>query len=488
MKRNRGTVRSTSPGKRRLLSLFVALCCLVPASTGIGMAAEQPPAPSVSNARSGAGDVVAGGVYNYVPSVLQDGVYRMWWCGSDAGHVGDHIFYAESASLDGPFHARGSTAPYESVFSPTHGGTHDALHTCDPSVIRVDGVYYMYYGGLRDQLAMTTIGLATSSDGIHWERANGGLPIITAAMRKDTGNRYGAGQPTVSYRNGYFYLMYTDTTGAATDSNGAAQYVLRSQDPAFQSGVDELTATGFQDQTSAHHTTYSLAPYFSVDMQYSDALDSWIVAHSDGHESHLSFFAPDFRARTFSDVKMPRNVVEGPGLVSRPDRHSVAPTGSRCGVVPVDIINAMTNPIAPTNLQHQGVDVSAGQTCASMAPEKVARIFDGYAIMAPNLPLAFITGERRLQSASFPPVQDVTKNFIATTSEVFSRIPYGASLSRGAKVIGATGRPAAFLLDRNTKWPVNSLKILTDNESSITMIGTDQYDSYTTGPSLYRVR
>ncbi|MDX3763771.1 hypothetical protein [Streptomyces sp. AK02-04a] len=449
----------------------------------------------MTNARTSTGVVVAGGVYNYVPSVLQDGVYRMWWCGSDPQHPGDHVFYAESSSLNGPFHARGSSAPYESVFSPTHADTFDGLHTCDPSVIRVNGVYYMYYGGslgkvVHGKAGWTTIGLAVSHDGIHWARANKGRPIITPALRKNTGNHYGAGQPTVSYRDGLFYLMYTDSTGAASATTGAAQYVLRSRDPNFRSGVQELTATGFRPRTAAFHTGYKLAPYFSVDMQYSDALDSWIVAHSDGPNSRLSFFAPDFSSRTFRDVKMPRNVVEGPGLVSRPDRHSVAPTAGRCGVVPVDIINAVTRSTttAPTALKHQGVNVSAGQTCSSMAPEKAARIFDGYALMASNLPLAFITGGRRLQSVGIHPIQDVTKNFIATTRDAFQHIPYGASLSHGSKAIAATGRPAAFLLDHSTKWPVNSIKIITDNRSSLTKISMAQYDHYQTGPALHQVQ
>ncbi|MFI1156967.1 hypothetical protein [Streptomyces sioyaensis] len=495
--------RSTCMRKRwRLISWFAALCCVLPASGVLvsgGLASgvpapvvEQQPALTVSNARTSPGRVVAGGGYNYVPSVLQDGVYRMWWCGSDAGHVGDHIFYAESSSLNGPFHARGSTAPYQAVFAPTHANTHDRLHTCDPSVIRVNGVYYMYYGGLRDDpsKAMTTIGLATSRDGIHWRRANGGRPIITPAVRKNTGNRYGAGQPTVSYRNGFFYLTYTDTTGAASGPSGGGQYVLRSRHPAFRSGVQELTATGFRPQTPRNHTTHVVGYYFSVDMQYSDALDSWIMAHTDGSQTKLSFFAPDFSRKTFSDVPMSRKGFGGPGLVSRPDRHAVAPTAGRCGVVPVDFITPvakLVKPNAPTNLQRQGVDVSVGQTCASMARGKVARIFDGYAITAPNLPLAFVTGGQRLQSASFPPIQDVTKNFIRTTPQVFHRIPHGASLSPGAKVIGAAGRPAAFLLTNNTKWPVSSIKTITDNRSHITMIGTARYDSCRRGPSLFQV-
>lgn len=482
------------------LASMVACCADAGAAASsalVGATTSSSPTLSVSNTRSSTGVIETGGVYNYVPSVMQDGLYRMWWCGSDAAHPGDHIFYAESTSLDGGFHAHGGSGAYQVVFSPTGTGTFDQLHTCDPSVLRVNGTYYMYYGGLSSTPgAETEIGLATSSDGFNWTRANGGNPIVVPAGKQNTGNSYGAGQPTASYYGGEFYLMYTDTTGAASSPannqgfpEGAGQYVIRSADPTFQTGVEELTATGFQPQTAANHTGYDgIGNYYSVDMQFSDALNSWIVAHSDGSASKLSFFTPDFSARSFADVAMPLSVVEGPGIVSRPDRHSVAPAGGQCGTVPIDIVNATATPTAPTNLMHEGVDISAGQACASMAPGQVAGIFESYAIEVPGLPLAFIDAGQRLQSASFPPIQDITKNFISTTSEVFNDIPYGASLHVGAIAIGAPGRPAAFLLDNSTTWPVSSLKIVIDNGSDFIVTTDGTYDSHPTGPALYLVQ
>ena len=65
---------------------------------------------------------------------MLDGKYRMWWCG---GVAGDHILYSESQNFDGPW-----SLP-KSVFQPTgNGKDFDGLHTCDPSVIRVRGIYY----------------------------------------------------------------------------------------------------------------------------------------------------------------------------------------------------------------------------------------------------------------------------------------------------------------------------------------------------------
>ncbi len=241
---------------------------------------------TTSDIRTSIGPVVKGGVYNYAPSVMLDGVYRMWWCGSDRTHPGDHIFYAESPSLDGPFRARGGKEPYQIVFSPNkEANAFDKVHTCDPSVIRVNGTYYMYYGGWDsvrvNAEGITKVGLATSTDGINWTRANNGNPIILPANKKLDGNPYGAGQPSISYLNGMFYLMYTDTTGADSLDKiygGGGQYVLRSPDPTFQSEVEELTPNGFVTKTEENHTGYQQNYWVSVDMQFSDALNAWIVA------------------------------------------------------------------------------------------------------------------------------------------------------------------------------------------------------------------
>ena len=152
------------------VAALVAAAALVAGSASSVQAAGT---LTADNYRSSSGDVVNNSVYDYAPSVMQDGMYRMWWCGA-AESPGDNILYAESTSLDGPFHARNSTAPYQVVFKGTNNGTSfDSTHTCDPSVLRVNGVYYMYYGGLRDgtnQLnnQYTAIGIASSSDGISW--------------------------------------------------------------------------------------------------------------------------------------------------------------------------------------------------------------------------------------------------------------------------------------------------------------------------------
>jgi hypothetical protein len=41
----------------------------------------------------------------------------------------------------------------------------------------------------------------------------------------------------------------------------------------------------------------------------------------------------------------------------------------------------------------------------------------------------------------------LSRQILTLNAQIFDSIPYGASLLRGAKVIGASGLPAAFLLD-----------------------------------------
>jgi hypothetical protein len=100
-------------------------------------------------------------------------VYKAWWC---SGFAGDAIYYSTSNSLAG-----GWSSPLK-VFEGTQNLSHwDGQHTCDPSVLKVNDVYYMYYGGSagpNSPFGDTNVGLATSIDGLTWTRANNGNYIV----------------------------------------------------------------------------------------------------------------------------------------------------------------------------------------------------------------------------------------------------------------------------------------------------------------------
>jgi hypothetical protein len=303
---------------------------------------------------SGLSVVITRASYDYVPTAMYDGGrYRIWWCG---GTVGDHILYAESDSLYGPWTGPGGQGTYGDVFQPTgNPADFDGFHTCDPSVVNVNGIYYMYYGGLAtlDKKGTginipTKIGVATSSDGIHWSRGNGGRPIVEPHGNvADFPNKYGAGQPSVVFVGGYFYMIYTDTTGVDSDPrNGAGQYVLRSPDPFVQKNVDELTASGFKRVMGGKPSTrHSLLAAFSTDWAYVDALNAFLVAVDKvPGRTDLYVFSGSL-SKLMQSIYIDGAWTEGPGLVRGPHGHALATTQK--GVIHLPIFRSVGTPHVP---------------------------------------------------------------------------------------------------------------------------------------------
>lgn len=297
--------------------------------------------------------------YDYAPAIIKDGAtYRMWWCG---GIAGDHILHSEATSLSGPW-----STPVD-VFQPTgNASDFDGTHTCDPSVIRVGGTWYLYYGGFPNtgpaSADVTRIGVATSSDGLTWTRANAGKAIVVpAASAASKPNKYGAGQPSIAYVDGKFVLAYTDTTAPGGNQvNGAGIYVLRSADPTFQTGVEELGKNGFAPYSVATHGAYPIVEAFSIDWAFSVEFDAFILARAsspDGKPTEIMLHAFD-RALPTARGTLPiaATWAEGPGLVTTPDRRTLP--GPSCGTIPFDIVRPVGGADPTTwDLAHVGVDV-----------------------------------------------------------------------------------------------------------------------------------
>src|SRR6266536_4517690 len=112
--------------KRLTVSVVAFLSAFLQPAT-VTLFAQCPTNYVLQSARGSSTPVLTRGSYDYAPSIMRDGRYRMWWCG---GVAGDWILYADADSLDGPW-----TTP-QAVFQPsTVPGAFDNLHTCDPSVI-----------------------------------------------------------------------------------------------------------------------------------------------------------------------------------------------------------------------------------------------------------------------------------------------------------------------------------------------------------------
>jgi hypothetical protein len=455
----------------------------------------KPPAPSdrkpveltTYSGRQSSGVIAAGGgdaPYNYAPSVLLDnGRYRMWWCSQlgVANPPGDDILLAESKSIDGPF-----TGPDGRGGTPVFSGSatlFDAVHTCDPSVIKVGGTYYMYYTGAAGAHAHgNAIGLATSPDGRVWTRANGGRPLLTAARDVNRDNTYGVGQPSVVYLAGHFYLMFTDTTGQDTGHNGAGQFVLRSPDPTFGHDVEALSKAGFRPVPDTSARFRSIVDAFSADWMWVDALASFAIAHETRDGTTITFWDSGFRFQPYKPLLVAGPWREGPGLVRRPDGHAAVSLDNPCGRVAIDLVRASREaPAGPSDLRHFGLDVVDFDACAE--PARAVLALDGFAVPSPNRTVDLVVGGQLVRFDRRSVVEKIAVRILARRPAALDRVPVAARVTAGVPARQAPGRGTAFLLD-DRLWLLGSPDVATLNSSAVPTISQQEWDGYERGLDL----
>jgi hypothetical protein len=127
----------------------------------------------------------------YAPEVLvEGGLNRMWYGGQGRdGH--DRIHLAESKD--------GKTWVRRGVVLDNG----EANHVNDPSVVKVDGVYFMYYtlavGSVVDEIA-----LASSKDGISWEKRG----VVLKPGRVGEWDSLLVGRPSVLHEGSLFKIWF----------------------------------------------------------------------------------------------------------------------------------------------------------------------------------------------------------------------------------------------------------------------------------------
>lgn len=146
------------------------------------------------------------------PVVIYDGAkYRMYYSSITYGARGA-IGYAESP--DGLNWSRPYSGPL--IYPGSNGW--DSQCITPGAVIKDGGIWYLYYMGFSDQNGTWHIGLATSVDGISWNKNP--EPVVQA------GSDYQIIPTSVIKKNGVFLLYYTSRnyptykTGVATSTNG----------------------------------------------------------------------------------------------------------------------------------------------------------------------------------------------------------------------------------------------------------------------------
>lgn len=456
----------------------------------------EPQSLAVDSARKSTGTVAAGGadaVYNYGPTVMVDGSRtRMWWCSQygSAAPAGDDILHAEATGTTEPqdmtFTGPGGGAP-PAVFSGKPG-SFDGVHTCDPSVVRVDGTYYLYYtGSAGDRAHGNSIGLATSTDGLIWERIGSG-PILSPAHDVARDNDYGAGQPAVVYLDGWFYLMFTDTSGAAAGWNGAGQFLLRSTDPAFAERVEALGPDGFAPVDGTDDRRHrSVVDAFSADLMFVDALDAFAIAHETEQGTTITFWNRRFTANPYHQVVIPGPWQEGPGLFRRPDGHAPLSTRDPCGRVPLDVVRATVigDADAPTDLRQFGMDLHGLDGCADAA--RAIAVLDGVAMPSPVRTMDLVVSGRIVRVERRSVATELAATVLDSRVPAIEGVPVTARLAPGAPALRAEGTGLGMLLDDGSLWPVDGAEAPTVpelNGSTVERISESEWNSYPAGVVL----
>jgi len=128
-----------------------------------------------------------------LPTVHFDGaLYRMWFVGDELtkdpkAPYGIYQRIGLATSKDGVHWSLANEGqPVLDLGSP---GSADAKGLTHPYVLKVGNQFWMWYGAIDGRLArdlglapgsvrVERMCLATSTDGLHWERANGGKPVL----------------------------------------------------------------------------------------------------------------------------------------------------------------------------------------------------------------------------------------------------------------------------------------------------------------------
>ena len=183
-----------------------------------------------------------GSWYDYAvvnPTVDFDGrLYRMWFVGltytDDPGApYGIYGRLGMATSPDGVNWTLANGGKPVRDLGPR--GSFDAMAIAHPYVLRVGQQYMLWYGGISGEDAgdlglkpahvrVERVGLATSPDGIHWRRANGGRPVMDVGPEGSIDSIQATGMHVLRI-NGQFVMWYgayggLHSFGIATSPDG----------------------------------------------------------------------------------------------------------------------------------------------------------------------------------------------------------------------------------------------------------------------------
>jgi len=129
--------------------------------------------------------------------LYENGIYKMWYmCTYNSGK--GNIWYAESN--DGIIWGNKTYSP---VLDGESNSSWDNYTVTPGAVIKDGNIYRLYYDAFNVSYGRTQIGMATSTDGINWQKYSN--PILST----DSLNEYHAGTESVIKVNSIYYMYYS---------------------------------------------------------------------------------------------------------------------------------------------------------------------------------------------------------------------------------------------------------------------------------------
>jgi predicted GH43/DUF377 family glycosyl hydrolase len=149
-----------------------------------------------------AGGVLTGSVIPY------EGGYKMWYYGGTLSGLNGPLKMGYATSIDGISWQKDTV--HNPILVPGTPGSWDSHWVCDPRVLYINGIYYMWYTGTNGVMINFQVGLATSSDGItNWIKhpAN---PVLRPSQSGWDGGGIEVGNPILL--GDTLYLWYPGST------------------------------------------------------------------------------------------------------------------------------------------------------------------------------------------------------------------------------------------------------------------------------------
>ncbi len=147
------------------------------------------------------------------PEIIKDqsGYKLYYFADTDNNPVGGSFGVAVSTDL-----IHWNRVQNTPILQPGQAGEWDELFIESPSVTYINGMYYMVYSGIDTQWRVR-IGLATSTDGIHWTKYVGN-PILEPGNNNQWDD-FSIATPSILYQTNQFMLWYCGVSVADWTDN-----------------------------------------------------------------------------------------------------------------------------------------------------------------------------------------------------------------------------------------------------------------------------